>query len=75
MNIKKIRPMPGCSVAYPTAPYADIPEDGCLVEWPGPGSYWTRRLRDGSIEVVVIETTPEPTTAQRAKVQRAPKED
>jgi hypothetical protein len=52
MTVKRIRPVGHATVPYPTPPYAMIPFDGCLVEWPGPSSYWVRRLREGAIRIV-----------------------
>lgn len=63
MIVKRIRPVAGAIVPYPTAPHAPIPLDGCRVEFPGPSSYWVRRLREGVIEIVP-DAIPTPTTAE-----------
>ena len=52
MTVKRIQPMPGRMIPYPTPPHAPIPPEGCRVEWPGPSSYWVRRLNEGVIRIV-----------------------
>ncbi|MBM4397342.1 MAG: hypothetical protein FJ087_16860 [Deltaproteobacteria bacterium] len=66
MDIRKIRPRPGLVIMFPAPPYAPIAADGIRVEFPGPESYWVRRLAAGEIEVVP-DTDAEPVKAKRAK--------
>lgn len=56
MTVKRIRPLR--PTAFPFAPYGDVPPEGARVEWPGPQSYWARRVLDGSVEVVEDEQAP-----------------
>lgn len=59
MTVKRIKPVAGRTVPRPNKPYEPIPSDGCRVEWPGPSSYWSRRLREGVI-VIVPDVSPAP---------------
>lgn len=60
MTVKRIRPVAGKMVPRPNEPYEPIPSEGCRVEFPGPSSYWIRRLREGVIEIVPDAPAPSP---------------
>ena len=47
MKIVKIIPTDGRIIPQPWEPYRPVPPEGMMVEFPGPQSYWVRRINEG----------------------------
>lgn len=64
-DTKFVKPLKGLLVRMPVT-MTPLPEGGAVVEW---NTYWRRRLRDGSIEIVPTTSTPREAKASFRKLR------